>query len=81
MNKVLIVASVPSFIDWFCQDHIDYFINKGAEVHVAVNTLNLDDTDAVRTLEFYEKLKKKGLTLHNIDISRSPFSKSIYRAY
>jgi glycosyltransferase involved in cell wall biosynthesis len=74
-KKVLIVASVISFIEWFNKENVDYLRkNKGCEVHIAVNTDYMDDTDENHTLRFLKILKLKGVILHNIKFARSPFS-------
>ena len=52
MSKVLIVASVVSFIEWFNKENID-FLKKDlkCDVHIACNFDYVEDTDAKRTNE------------------------------
>ena len=75
MKKVLIVASVISFIEWFNKENIDY-LNKslGCEVHIACNFDYMEDTDEARTIKYIDKIKRQGIVLHNIHFARSPFS-------
>lgn len=82
MKKVLIVASVISFIEWFNKENVD-FLSKtlGCEVHIACNFNYLNDTDEKRTKEYVQKLKDENIILHNIEFARSPFSFSNIRAY
>lgn len=82
MKKVLIVASVISFIEWFNKENIDYLAdNLGCEVHIAVNADYFEDTDRERTIQYLEKIKSKGIIVHNINFARSPFSKDNIEAY
>ena len=82
MKKVLIVASVVSFIEWFNKENID-FLNKelGCEVHIACNFDYMNDTDVERTQKYIERLKGQGVILHNIAFARSPFSSSNIKTY
>ena len=50
-KKVLIVASVVSFIEWFNKENVDY-INKikKCELHIASNFDYMEYTDEGRTL-------------------------------
>lgn len=82
MKKILIVASVISFIEWFNKENVD-FLSKtlGCEVHIACNFNYLNDTDEKRTKEYVQKLKDENIILHNIEFARSPFSFSNIRAY
>lgn len=82
MKKVLIVASVVSFIEWFNKENVD-FLNRelGCEVHIACNFDYLNDTDVERTSKYIEKLKNQGIVLHNIQFARSPFGASNIKAY
>lgn len=82
MKKVLIVASVISFIEWFNKENVD-FLSKtlGCEVHIACNFNYLNDTDEKRTKEYVQKLKDENIILHNIEFARSPFSFSNIRTY
>lgn len=74
-NKVLIVASVVSFIEWFNKENVDY-LNKTrqCELHIACNFDYMEDTDEERTRAYIDKIKSEGVILHNIHFARSPFS-------
>ena len=74
-RKVLIVASVISFIEWFNKENVDY-LNKirECELHIACNFDYMEDTDEERTKAYIEKIKSEGVILHNIHFARSPFS-------
>ena len=82
MKKVLLVASIVSFIEWFNKENIE-FLNSdmGCEVHVACNFDYMNDTDAARTQKYVEEIKKKGIVLHNIAFARSPFNLRNIKAY
>ena len=56
-QKVLIVASVVSFIEWFNKDNVDY-LNKerNCELHIACNFEYMEDTDEERTRKYIEKI-------------------------
>lgn len=81
-QKVLIVASVVSFIEWFNKDNVDY-LNKerNCELHIACNFEYMEDTDEERTRKYIEKIKSEGVILHNIHFARSPFSKANINCY
>lgn len=82
MNRVLMVASVISFIEWFNKENIEYLrVNLNCEVHIACNFDYMEDTDEERTRCYLEKLKSEGVILHNIHFERSPFRKSNLDAY
>lgn len=82
MKKVLEVASVISFFEWFNKENIDHLKKDlGCEVHVAVNLDYMNDTDKARTLAYIDKLKADGIILHNIKFARSPFGKDNFAAY
>lgn len=82
MKKVLIVASVVSFIEWFNRDNLLFLKNQlGCEVHVACNFDYMDDTDVQRTEKYIEYLKEQGFFLHNISFARSPFSLKNINSY
>ena len=81
MKKVLIVASVVSFIEWFNKENVDYLRQQGCEVHIACNFDYTQDTDVERTKRYIEKLKSDGVVLHNIEFARSPFSPANLMAY
>lgn len=82
MKKVLIVASVISFIEWFNRDNIRYLTEElGCEVHIACNTDYMEDTDVKRTKEYLETLRQSGVVLHPIAFARSPLSPGNIGAY
>ena len=82
MKKVLLVASIVSFIEWFNKENIEFLNNDmGCEVHVACNFDYMNDTDAARTQKYIEEIKKKGIVLHNIAFARSPFNLQNIKAY
>lgn len=82
MKKVLIVASVVSFIEWFNKENVDFLRGElGCEVHIACNFDYMSDTDIERTQQYVRKLKSQGIILHNIAFARSPFGSSNIRAY
>lgn len=82
MKKILITASVISFIEWFNKENVEFLKNSlGCEVHIACNLDYLDDTDERRTYEYIDKLKNDGVILHNIHFARSPFKKENFKAY
>ncbi len=82
MKKVLITASVVSFIEWFNKENVDFLRNDlGCEVHIACNFYYFSDTDEERTLEYIEKLKSDGVVLHNIHFARNPLKKDNVSAY
>lgn len=80
--KVLIVASVVSFIEWFNKENVDY-LNKerNCELHIACNFDYMEDTDEERTQKYIKKIKNEGVILHNIHFARSPFSKANIDCY
>lgn len=81
-KKVLIVASVVSFIEWFNKENVD-FLNRDLEcdVHIACNFDYMEDTDEFRTIRYMDRLCAEGITLHNISFTRSPLSASNLKAY
>lgn len=82
MKKVLIVASVVSFIEWFNKENIEYLRETlQCEVHIACNFDYFNDTDEARTKKYIETLKQQGIILHNIAFARSPFSTKNIQAY
>ena len=81
-KKVLIVASVISFIEWFNKENVEFLKNNlNCEVHIACNFDYMEDTDVARTTAYIEKLKNEGVVLHNIHFARSPFSSANIQAY
>ncbi len=82
MKRVLIVASVVSFIEWFNKENVE-FLKKdlGCDVHIACNFDYTEDTDEGRTKEYIEKLKNDGVVLHNIHFERSPLNPKNRKAY
>lgn len=82
MKKVLIVASVISFIEWFNKENIEFLNSElGCEVHIAVNADYMEDTDVERTKRYLAKIKDQGIILHNINFARSPLSFQNVYAY
>lgn len=82
MKKVLIVASVVSFIEWFNKENVDHLNDElDCEVHIACNFDYMNDTDVDRTKKYIESLKRKGVVLHNIAFARSPFGSENIKAY
>ncbi len=82
MKKVLIVASVVSFIEWFNKENVEFLSRElGCEVHIACNFDYMNDTDIERTQNYIAKLKGKSIILHNIEFARSPFGSSNIKAY
>lgn len=82
MKKVLIVASVVSFIEWFNKENVDFLHNTlGCEVHIACNFDYMNDTDVERTRKYTEHIKNDGIYIHNIRFARSPFSPKNIKAY
>lgn len=81
-QKVLIVASVVSFIEWFNKENVEYLIKeKQCELHIACNFDYMDDTDEERTRNYIAKIKSQGVILHNIHFARSPFEKKNIDCY
>lgn len=81
-KKVLVVASVISFIEWFNKENLEFLKNSlNSEVHVACNFDYMDDTDENRTKSYINQLQDKGFVLHNIHFARSPFSLQNIGAY
>ncbi len=82
MKKVLIVASVVSFIEWFNKENVDFLKNDlGCEVHIACNFDYMNDTDEERTIKYIEKLKGEGVILHNILFARNPLERANIEAF
>ncbi|AFK85621.1 group 1 glycosyl transferase [Thermoanaerobacterium aotearoense SCUT27] len=68
-DKILFIATVESHILNFHIPFIQYFQNKGCEVHVATKLGNRQD-----------ELKKLGIVCYDIDFERSPYSFSNLKA-
>lgn len=82
MKKVLIVASVVSFIEWFNKENVDFLReDMGCQVHIACNFDYMNDTDVERTTAYIRRLQEQGVVLHNIAFARSPFSGENIKAY
>lgn len=82
MKKVLIVASVVSFIEWFNKENVEFLRNDlGCEVHIACNFDYMEDTDEERTIKYIEKLRGEGVILHNIHFARNPLEKANISAF
>lgn len=70
MKKVLLIASVDFHFTSFHIPYINYFKNRGIQVHIAAK-------GGERTTE----LESLGVIFHNIDFSRSPYSPKLFSAY
>lgn len=82
MKKVLITASVVSFIEWFNQENVEFLKNDmNCEVHIACNFDYMNDTDVRRTRVYERKLRDDGVFLHNIAFARSPMGRENLQAY
>ena len=82
MKKVLIVASVVSFIEWFNKENVEFLrTDMGCEVHIACNFDYMEDTDEERTKLYLQKIKDEGVILHNLHFARSPFSSDNIAVY
>lgn len=82
MKKILIVASVVSFIEWFNKENVEFLYKEmGCEVHIACNFDYYEDTDEIRTKKYIKQIRKEGIILHNIHFARSPFSLDNIPAY
>ena len=82
MKKVLIVASVISFIEWFNKENVEFLkFEQDCDVHIACNFDYMDDTDEIRTKKYIAKLKEIGIVLHNIKFARSPLKFANVKAY
>lgn len=81
-RKVLIVASVVSFIEWFNKENVEYLRkDKQCELHIACNFDYMDDTDEERTRAYIKKISNEDVVLHNIHFARSPFCSTNIRCY
>lgn len=82
MKKVLIVASVVSFIEWFNKENVEYLRGElGCEVHIACNFDYMEDTDEERTKSYLHKIQNEGVILHNIHFARNPINKENVLAF
>lgn len=82
MKKVLIVASVISFIEWFNKENVEFLrAELGCEVHIACNCDYMEDTDEERTQKYLNLLVNEGVIVHNIHFARSPYNLSNIKAY
>lgn len=82
MKKVLIVASVVSFIEWFNKENVEYLRGElGCEVHIACNFDYMEDTDEERTKNYLQKIQNEGVILHNIHFARNPINKENVSAF
>ena len=76
MKRILIVASVISFIEWFNKENIEFLSrDMKCKVHIAVNADYMNDTDEESTLRYLERLHSENVTVHNIPFTRKPLSK------
>lgn len=74
-RKVIFVANTARFFVMFEQNNIKLLQSMGYEVHCASNFEQERDVDAKSILE------KLNVTIHQIDIARSPFSARNLNAY
>ena len=74
-RKVIFVANTARFFVMFEQNNIKLLQSMGYEVHCASNFEHERDVDAKSILE------KLNVTIHQIDIARSPFSVRNLNAY
>ena len=82
MKRVLIVASVISFIEWFNKENVSFLHDEmGCEVHIACNFEYMEDTDEARTVAYIESLKASGVILHQVPFDRSPLGRQNLAAY
>ena len=82
LKKVLIVASVVSFIEWFNKENVEYLRGElGCEVHIACNFDYMEDTDEERTKNYLQKIQNEGVILHNIHFARNPINKENVTAF
>lgn len=82
MKKILIVASVISFIEWFNKENVEFLKNElNCEVHIACNLDYMKDTDIKRTNKYIERLKSENIVLHNILFARNPINTANIKAY
>lgn len=73
--KVIFVANTARFFVMFEQNNIKLLQSMGCEIHCASNFEQERDVDA-KTI-----LQQLNVTIHQIDIARSPFSAQNLRAY
>ena len=69
-RKVIFVANTARFFVMFEQNNIKLLQSMGYEVHCASNFEQERDVDAKSILE------KLNVTIHQIDIARSPFRRA-----
>lgn len=82
MKRVLIVASVISFIEWFNQENVEYLKKTlNCDVDIAVNDTYFHDTDQSRTERYLQRLKDMGVNVFHVEFQRSPFSTGNIKAY
>ncbi len=82
MKKVLIVASVVSFIEWFNRENVEFLrTDRDCEVHIACNFDYMEDTDEEIAREYIARIQDEGVILHNIHFARSPFRYANLLAY
>lgn len=74
MKKALILSSVSSMIDQFNRDNINLLIDKGYEVHVISNFKVAGTIDISKSEDLKNNLESMGVLVHDIGISRFPFS-------
>lgn len=72
MNKMLMVATVPSMIGSFNMGNIHILRGMGYEVHVACNFRDTSVWPRERVKEFVKQLAELEVKYHQIDFSRNP---------
>lgn len=79
-KKALVVTTVASTLDQFCMNDIS-ILQKSFKVHVAANFSVGNNTSKLRIKEFKSELRKKNISISEINFNRNPFSLSNIRAY
>ncbi|MBQ3664771.1 MAG: glycosyltransferase family 4 protein [Lachnospiraceae bacterium] len=71
MGKMLMLASVPSMIGAFNMDNIALLMDKGYEIHVACDFKDRSVWSDEKVKDLILELKKRGISCHQIDFTRS----------
>lgn len=79
--RALIVATVPSFIGQFNIKNIQILQNMGYQVEVACNWNNNGTFDDQHTENLRKQLLELGVSVHQVDFSRTPYSIKVMVAY
>lgn len=81
-RKILIVASVASFIYTFNRDNVFYLAKThNCELHIACNFSYTKNTDSSVIEQFINELQVNSIIIHDIPFVRSPFSIVNYLCY